>query len=127
MSSGVSETAGAAGSPASGNGATAKVRGYQLLAFIGRQDAYVLQRSSERLRSAAIGVEKLFIEMQRTGEALENFGRAGGEATAPQFHFFAAAAACARTLIGSPIKLMKPSASFWLYSAPMVKLAMLSE
>ncbi len=40
---------------------------------------------------------------------------------------FDSPAACARTLIGNPIKLMKPSASFWLYSAPMVKLAMLSE
>jgi hypothetical protein len=33
----------------------------------------------------------------------------------------------ARTWIGNPTKLMNPRASRWSYSAPIVKLAMLSE
>src|SRR5581483_7544163 len=50
----------------------------------------------------------------------------GGPSNHTDF-FFAASFNDARTWIGRPIRLMKPRASRWSYSAPIVKLAMLSE
>ena len=46
-----------------------------------------LQRSRESLRSTAICVQQLLVEMQRAGEALEDFGGSALESPAPQFQF----------------------------------------
>ncbi len=88
-----------------------------LRALFRRQDADAFERPRERLRAANIGIDQPPVEIQRPGESLEDFRRPRFKPPAPQLHDLApedfAAASPARTLIGSPIRLMKPSASFW--------------
>ncbi len=80
-------------------------------ALLRREDADAFQRPREGLRAANIGVEQAPVEMERPGESLEDVRRAVREASAPQLHL-AFPARAARTLIGRPMRLMKPSASF---------------
>ncbi len=103
--------------------------GDQLVPFFSRQDADAFERSRERLRAADVGSEQPAIEMERSGEALEDLRGTLSKAASPELHtdFFADFLSDARTWIGRPIRLMKPRASRWSYSAPMVKLAMSSE
>src|ERR1700722_7416850 len=84
---------------------------YDGRAFLRRQDADLFQRPCKGLRAAQIGVEQAPVEVERSGESLEDVRRPIGEAPAPQLHLDFPASA-ARTLIGRPIRLMKPSASF---------------
>ncbi len=94
----------------------------------GAQNPDALQRRGERLRADDVGLEQPAVEIERTREALEQLGRPFFKTASPQLHdFFAPETTAARTLIGRPTRLMKPAASFWSYSAPIVKLAMLSE
>ena len=86
-----------------------------------------LESARERLRAADIGVDQAPVEMERAGEALENLRGPALEAPAPELHACAAGLPrCQRScsdppsrferrphLIGRPIRLMKPSASFW--------------
>ena len=73
----------------------------QLLAFVGSQNARALQRPREGLRAADIGVDQAPIEMERAGEALEDFGGPARRSGRPRVSFrplrswrcFAAAAA----------------------------------
>ena len=58
-----------ASAPISSNAATMP------LALVGGQDAHALQRPRERLRAADIGIDQPPVEMQRSGEALEDFRR----------------------------------------------------
>ena len=87
------------------------------VALGGGQDAHALQRARKRLRALDIGVDQSPVEMQRPGEALEDFRRpssnARPRASSPLFLQRRRA-----TWIGSPIRLMNPSASFWSYSRP---------
>src|SRR5436305_1095887 len=96
-------------------------RVHDLRPLLRAQNAHPFQRPCERLRSPNIRIDQPPVEVQRSGEALEDLGRPRLEAPAPEFHFRSPApgpwppapAASARTFIGSPIRLMKPSASFW--------------
>ena len=87
-------------------------RGNDGLALRGGQDAHPLQRPREGLRTPYIGVDQAPVEVQRSRKAFEDLGRPGFKSAAPELHLDCAALA-ARTLIGRPIRLMKPSASFW--------------
>src|SRR5688500_15499954 len=100
-------------------------RSHQLRHFVVRENADAPERTRERLRSANIGENQAFVEVQGPGEPFKRLRRPLLESATPEFHF--ADFSKARTLIGRPIQLINPSASFWSYSAPMVKLAMLSE
>src|SRR5713101_516021 len=88
-------------------------------ALIGRQDPDAFQGAREGLGAADVGVNQAAVEMKRARESFEDLRRPGFKPSAPELHGFLAAfeaafcAACkpARTLIGSPIRLMKPSAS----------------
>ena len=80
-------------------------------ALVSRKDTNALQRPRESLRAANIGVEQAPVEMERSRESLEDVRRPVGEASAPQLHLDFPWRA-ARTLIGRPIRLMKPRASF---------------
>ena len=103
------------------------------LALGGGENAHPFERARERLRAGDVGIEQPPVEMERTGEALENLRGSALETPAPEFQGvllgFAGrhAVLAALTRMGSPIRLMKPSASFWSYAAPMVKLAISSE
>ena len=57
-----------------------------LRALLGGEDADTLERPRERLRAADIGVDQAAVEIERAGEALEDFGWAGLEPAAPEFH-----------------------------------------
>ena len=82
-------------------------------ALLGAEDADPFQRAREGLRAPDVRVDQTPVEIERAGEALEDFGRAGFEAAASEFHFDSRApAASARTFMGRPIRLIKPSASF---------------
>jgi hypothetical protein len=82
-------------------------------AFLGAEDPDPLQRPREGLRAANIRVEQAAVEMERTREALEHFRGPRFEPAAPELHADCLAASAARTLMGRPMRLMKPSASFW--------------
>ena len=107
--------------------------GYELRPFRRRQDADAFERPRERLRAADVRVDQPPVEVERTGKPLEDFRGTFLEPAAPELHtdffldFLLAFITAARTWIGSPIRLMNPRASFWSYSAPMVKLAISSE
>src|SRR5579862_452126 len=108
---------------------------HQLRPLRRRQDPDAFERPRESLRALNIRVNQPPVEIERSGEALENFRRPFLESPAPEFHFRLAFLALflweffksARTCIGNPIRLINPRASFWSYSAPMVKLAISSE
>src|ERR1035437_3187941 len=80
-------------------------------ALFGGQNADALQRARERLRATDIGVHEPPVEIERPRETLEDLGRSRFKTPAPQFHLSLPARA-ARTLMGRPIRLMKPRASF---------------
>ena len=80
-------------------------------ALFGGEDADLFERAGEGLRAAYIGIDQPPVEIERAGEALEDLRWSGFETSAPELHL--AFAARARTLMGSPMRLMKPSASFW--------------
>src|SRR4029077_1181921 len=86
----------------------------QSRAFIRGQDPNLLQCAREGLGAPAIGIDQPLIEVERAGESLEYLRWPALKSATPKLHFpcLAACAACARTRIGNPIKLMKPSASF---------------
>jgi hypothetical protein len=62
---------------------------HQRFAFFGGEDARAFQRACERLGTLNVGVDQLAIEVKGAGEALENFRRAFGKASAPKLHTFA--------------------------------------
>ena len=76
-----------------------------------RQDADALQGAREGLRAADIALDQPAIEVQGVAEALEHLARSAFKPPAPELHFPLPPSA-ARTLMGSPMRLMKPSASF---------------
>ena len=82
-------------------------------ALVGGEDADPLQRPREGLRAANIGIDQPPVEIERTGKTLEDFRRPGLKPPAPELHAHFAFLASARTFIGRPVRLMKPSASFW--------------
>jgi len=89
---------------------------HDLRALAGRQDADPFERAREGLGAADIGLDQPPVEIERSRKSLENFRRSGFETSAPKLHFVPAAleaSSAARTLIGSPIRLIKPKASFW--------------
>ncbi len=92
-------------------GADLLERVHQSCAFGRGQDAHALQRAGEGLRTAAIRIDQPLVKVERAGETLEDLRSPRLEPPAPQFHF-ARCAACARTRMGNPIRLMKPCASF---------------
>ncbi len=52
----------------------------------GGEDADLFESAREGLGAADIGVEQAPVEIERAGEALEDFGRAGFETSSPEFH-----------------------------------------
>ena len=96
------------------------------------QNADAFERAREGLRAANVGIGQagdrsaaMPEKRSKTSEGLRS------KRAAPELHTRLLARLSlrveARTWIGRPIRLMKPRASFWSYSAPMVKLAILSE
>ena len=79
-------------------------------ASVGVSDDAAFQSARECLGAANVGVDQPPVEVQRAGKSLEHFRRTGLESATPQFHRFFNPAL---TFIGSPIRLIKPSASFW--------------
>src|SRR5437764_1252668 len=90
-----------------------------LRALVRGQNPDPFERARERLRSADIALDQPAVEVQRVTESLEDFAGPGLEPSAPELHMvLAGLEACvtfsaARTLIGRPIKLINPNASFW--------------
>src|SRR5579862_4980459 len=87
---------------------------HQLRPLRRRQDPDAFERPRESLRALNIRVNQPPVEIERSGEALENFRRPFLESPAPEFHFRLALRffSNARTCMGSPIRLMNPRASF---------------
>src|ERR1700728_1779124 len=84
----------------------------QLPAFHAGHNSGSRQSPRKRLRSFYINEHELAVEMERTGELLEDLRGPALESAAPKLHEEDCRSE-ARTLIGRPIKLMKPNASFW--------------
>src|SRR5271155_5681346 len=66
---------------------TESFEGVDKLSTLGRgQDTDPCKRPRKSLRAANVGVEQAAVEMQRAGEALEDFRGPFGETAAPEFH-----------------------------------------
>src|SRR5256885_5706884 len=55
-------------------------------ALVGRQNVDALECPRERLRAANVDFEQPLVEMEGTGEALEDLRRSGLEAPSPELH-----------------------------------------
>src|SRR5450631_1885024 len=85
--------------------------GHQLFAFGGGENALLRQGAGKGLRALTIREDQFAVEAQRAREPLEDFGRTGFESAPPEFHGYFCS--IARTLMGRPIRLINPRASFW--------------